>query len=189
MLSLTCDGQSITIPPFIEGIVLLNIPSTADGTNPWSRGWLDGRERDDHNLVVDEQCGNIEKESFNENQSILAKEKVEEENYDFSHSLHHKHEKSHSENSITKSGTHTSPQIDDGRLEVIGLRSSIHLAAIQSGATGAVRLSQATHVVIQMAQCLPLHIDGESLYMEGPCVLRISLSGMAVLLSAPAGYC
>jgi hypothetical protein len=34
------DGLPIDIPKEVEGVILLNIPSTADGTNPWERGFL-----------------------------------------------------------------------------------------------------------------------------------------------------
>ena len=38
------DEREVEIPSGVEGVVLLNIPSTADGTNPWNRGFLQGSE-------------------------------------------------------------------------------------------------------------------------------------------------
>jgi len=53
------------------------------------------------------------------------------------------------------------PRIDDGKMEIVGIRSIAHLGAITMGVGSAVKIAQGSHVVVENKIALAAHVDGE----------------------------
>lgn len=75
----------------------------------------------------------------------------------------------------------TEASISDGKIEVIGIVSSFHMAQLQVGLNKPIRLGQAHNVRIQMKQSFPVQADGEP-WIQTPCELNITCNGQAKVL-------
>jgi hypothetical protein len=74
------------------------------------------------------------------------------------------------------------PASDDGYLEVVGVRSSLHMAMLQLGVARSARLAQGKSVRVVCKQPVPLQIDGEPLDMEKPGSITITHRNTALML-------
>ncbi|XP_039754392.1 diacylglycerol kinase epsilon isoform X2 [Pararge aegeria] len=71
--------------------------------------------------------------------------------------------------------------MDDGKLEVVGISSSIHIARLQCGLAEPFRFAQATRVWIDLDGCCAMQVDGEP-WMQGPASIHIEPAGQSTLL-------
>ncbi|OII74229.1 diacylglycerol kinase [Cryptosporidium ubiquitum] len=67
-------------------------------------------------------------------------------------------------------------KIDDGLIEVVGIRSLFHLTQLQVGLTEPIKLCQGSNIVIYIPRQLPFQVDGEPRIIN-KCKLIIELSG------------
>ncbi|VVC36101.1 Diacylglycerol kinase, accessory domain,Diacylglycerol kinase, catalytic domain,Zinc [Cinara cedri] len=74
--------------------------------------------------------------------------------------------------------------IDDGLLEVLGIRSSMHIAQLKMGIAEPIRIGQASKIRVKLLQKLPVQIDGEPwLQPRGEIVLQRSNQATVLKLS------
>ncbi|XP_059047110.1 diacylglycerol kinase epsilon [Achroia grisella] len=73
--------------------------------------------------------------------------------------------------------------INDGKLEVVGISSSIHIARLQCGLAEPFRFTQASRVKIDMEGSCAMQVDGEP-WMQGPASILIEHSGHSIMLRA-----
>ncbi|CUV05168.1 unnamed protein product [Cryptosporidium hominis] len=67
-------------------------------------------------------------------------------------------------------------KIDDGLIEVVGIRSLFHLTQLQVGLTEPIKLCQGSHIVVYIPRQLPFQVDGEPRIIN-KCKLIIEQSG------------
>ncbi|XP_066906580.1 diacylglycerol kinase epsilon [Halyomorpha halys] len=80
---------------------------------------------------------------------------------------------------------HISEQsMSDGKLEVIGIYSSFHMAQMQVGLSSPYRIGQASNVKIILKTREPMQMDGEP-WMQSPCVVEVKFGGQVTVLKAP----
>lgn len=117
---LEVDGKEIKIPRKVRGILVLNMPSYASGTQPW------GNKRE---------------------------------------------------------AQYKDPAINDGVIEVLGLKSALHLARIQThtSAGKGVRLAQGKSITLTVRRPLPAQVDGEP-WMMAVGTVTITHANQAHLL-------
>eukprot|EP00761_Pharyngomonas_kirbyi_P003125 gb/GECH01003129.1/.p1 GENE.gb/GECH01003129.1/~~gb/GECH01003129.1/.p1 ORF type:complete len:505 (+),score=94.00 gb/GECH01003129.1/:1-1515(+) len=122
LISITVDGEPVTYPDRVEGLVIVNLPSYSGGTNLW---------------------GNYEQEGYE-------------------------------------------PQnIDDGVIEVVGIRTAAHLAGIEANINHALRLGQGHHIQVTFKDAshpVPMLIDGEPFLQDSPVQMDIELLGKVPML-------
>lgn len=73
----------------------------------------------------------------------------------------------------------------DGRIEVIGIVSSFHMAQLQVGLNRPIRLGQAQTVRIRLKQSFPVQADGEP-WIQTPSEINVTCNGQAKMLQYPA---
>lgn len=78
----------------------------------------------------------------------------------------------------------TEASISDGKLEVIGIVSSFHMAQLQVGLNKPIRLGQAQSVRIRMKESFPVQADGEP-WIQAPSEINITCNGQAKMLQCP----
>lgn len=71
--------------------------------------------------------------------------------------------------------------ISDGKIEVIGITSSFHMAQLQVGLNKPIRLGQAQNVRIRTKVQLPVQADGEP-WIQTPSEINITCNGQAKML-------
>lgn len=74
-----------------------------------------------------------------------------------------------------------SASISDGRIEVMGILSSFHMAQLQVGLSKPIRLGQAQNVRVRMKQSFPVQADGEP-WIQAPSEINITCDGQAKML-------
>lgn len=75
----------------------------------------------------------------------------------------------------------TAASFSDGKIEVIGIVSSFHMAQLQVGLNKPIRLGQARHVRIRMIESFPVQADGEP-WIQTPSEINITCNGQAKML-------
>ncbi|KAM3964376.1 diacylglycerol kinase epsilon [Aphomia sociella] len=73
--------------------------------------------------------------------------------------------------------------INDGKIEVVGISSSIHIARLQCGLAEPFRFTQASRVKIDMEGSCAMQVDGEP-WMQGPATIVIEHAGQSLMLRA-----
>eukprot|EP00753_Platysulcus_tardus_P005803 PLAT13703.1.p1 GENE.PLAT13703.1~~PLAT13703.1.p1 ORF type:complete len:558 (+),score=97.35 PLAT13703.1:120-1676(+) len=101
LLSLTCDGEPIDIPPEVQGIIVLNIGSYAGGVDLWG---ADDGEAD---------------------------------------------------------ATDSVPSVADGKLEVVGVYGSLHMAQLKCQLARSLRLAQCSQLSVRLRRKAAVQVDGE----------------------------
>lgn len=81
-------------------------------------------------------------------------------------------------------GTVAEQSISDGKLEVLALYSSFHMAQLQVGLSTPHHIGQASSVLIKFKESLPVQVDGEP-WLQRPCTITINCDGQATLLNLP----
>ncbi|XP_055877944.1 diacylglycerol kinase epsilon-like isoform X1 [Biomphalaria glabrata] len=77
----------------------------------------------------------------------------------------------------------TEPRYDDGKLEVMGLFSSFHIAQLQVGLATPLRLGQAQNIKITLhGGNTPMQIDGEP-WEQHPATITITRKGQAAMMA------
>ncbi|XP_025407270.1 diacylglycerol kinase epsilon-like isoform X2 [Sipha flava] len=71
--------------------------------------------------------------------------------------------------------------IDDGKLEVLGVRSSIHIAQLKIGIAKPIRIGQASMIRVKLLQKLPVQIDGEP-WLQPKCEIVLQRTNQATVL-------
>ncbi|XP_045771705.1 diacylglycerol kinase theta isoform X2 [Maniola jurtina] len=71
--------------------------------------------------------------------------------------------------------------MDDGKLEVVGISSSFHIARLQCGLAQPYRFAQASHVWIELDGCCAMQVDGEP-WMQGSASIHIEPAGRSTML-------
>ena len=71
--------------------------------------------------------------------------------------------------------------LDDGKVEVFGLCSSLHIGQIMVGLSSPIFLGQASNVRIELLEHLPVQIDGEP-WLQSPSKIDVSWNSHAKLL-------
>ncbi|XP_053994936.1 diacylglycerol kinase epsilon [Hylaeus anthracinus] len=71
--------------------------------------------------------------------------------------------------------------IDDGKLEVVALYSSFHMAQLQVGLSQPYRIGQASTIKVKLLKSYAMQIDGEPWYQH-PCEFNITYCNKASLL-------
>ena len=84
-----------------------------------------------------------------------------------------------------KKNKQTKPSKQDGVLEVVGIKSILHLGECQVGLSKAVRVTQGRKLTIEIQgkEEVPLHIDGEPEIVQGPLKVNIEVKDQVVMLS------
>lgn len=75
----------------------------------------------------------------------------------------------------------TMQSISDGKIEVLGIVSSFHMAQLQVGLNKPIRLGQAKHIRMIIKESLPVQADGEP-WIQTACQVNISPQGQAKML-------
>lgn len=75
--------------------------------------------------------------------------------------------------------------ISDGKLEVLALYSSFHMAQLQVGLSTPHHVGQASTITIKFKDKLPVQVDGEP-WLQRPCSITVNCNGQATLLSLPS---
>jgi diacylglycerol kinase (ATP) len=73
------------------------------------------------------------------------------------------------------------PALDDGKLEVVGIKGVTHLGAIQTGLTSAKKLGQGRRVGLTLHSSLASQVDGEPCQLH-PCFISFTYHNKALLL-------
>mmetsp|Transcript_17755 Transcript_17755/g.22569 ORF Transcript_17755/g.22569 Transcript_17755/m.22569 type:complete len:115 (-) Transcript_17755:7-351(-) len=88
-------------------------------------------------------------------------------------------------------GTHkdeifTPPAIDDGKLELVAVTGSFHLANVSINLSSAIRLAQGKQIKIKFIKpsTLSAQVDGEP-WIQKPCEITIEHLNQAKMLCAP----
>ncbi|KAL0893046.1 hypothetical protein ABMA27_014698 [Loxostege sticticalis] len=76
--------------------------------------------------------------------------------------------------------------VDDGKLEVVGISSSIHIARLQCGLAEPYRFTQGSRVKIELDGTCAMQVDGEP-WMQGPATIQIEHAGQCLMLRATHG--
>ncbi|XP_060802762.1 diacylglycerol kinase epsilon isoform X1 [Amyelois transitella] len=71
--------------------------------------------------------------------------------------------------------------LNDGKLEVVGISSSFHIARLQCGLAEPYRFTQASKLTIDMDGSCAMQVDGEP-WMQGPAVIIIEHAGQSLML-------
>ncbi|XP_069358736.1 diacylglycerol kinase epsilon isoform X3 [Maniola hyperantus] len=71
--------------------------------------------------------------------------------------------------------------MDDGKLEVVGISSSFHIARLQCGLAQPYRFAQASHVWIDLDGCCAMQVDGEP-WMQGSASIHMEPAGQSTML-------
>ncbi|CAK1547185.1 unnamed protein product [Leptosia nina] len=71
--------------------------------------------------------------------------------------------------------------MSDGKLEVVGISSSFHIARLQCGLAEPFRFTQASDVRIEMEGSCAMQVDGEP-WMQGPATILIQHAGQSRML-------
>ncbi|XP_028161560.1 diacylglycerol kinase epsilon isoform X1 [Ostrinia furnacalis] len=74
-------------------------------------------------------------------------------------------------------------RIDDGKIEVVGISSSIHIARLQCGLAEPYRFTQGSKVKIELNGTCAMQVDGEP-WMQGPATVRVARAGQCRVLRA-----
>ncbi|XP_077292489.1 diacylglycerol kinase epsilon [Arctopsyche grandis] len=72
--------------------------------------------------------------------------------------------------------------MNDGKLEVLGINSSFHIAKLQIGLSQPIRLGQASSITIKIKNRVPMQVDGEP-WEQNPCEIQVEQMGTALVLS------
>ncbi|KAF9424056.1 hypothetical protein HW555_000765 [Spodoptera exigua] len=75
--------------------------------------------------------------------------------------------------------------IHDGKLEVVGISSSFHIARLQCGLAEPYRFAQASSLKIELEGSCAMQVDGEP-WMQGPATILIEPAGQSLMLRASA---
>lgn len=75
--------------------------------------------------------------------------------------------------------------IHDGKLEVVGISSSFHIARLQCGLAEPYRFAQASSLKIELEGSCAMQVDGEP-WMQGPATILIESAGQSLMLRANA---
>ncbi|KAJ2946041.1 hypothetical protein O0L34_g4960 [Tuta absoluta] len=73
--------------------------------------------------------------------------------------------------------------ISDGKLEIVGISSSFHIARLQCGLAEPYRFAQASRVKIELDGSCAMQVDGEP-WMQSPATIVIEPAGQALVLKA-----
>uniref|UniRef100_A0A2A4JRX5 Diacylglycerol kinase n=1 Tax=Heliothis virescens TaxID=7102 RepID=A0A2A4JRX5_HELVI len=73
--------------------------------------------------------------------------------------------------------------INDGKLEVVGISSSFHIARLQCGLAEPYRFAQASSIKIELEGSCAMQVDGEP-WMQGPATILIEPAGQSLMLRA-----
>ncbi|KAJ8728141.1 hypothetical protein PYW08_016526 [Mythimna loreyi] len=73
--------------------------------------------------------------------------------------------------------------IHDGKLEVVGISSSFHIARLQCGLAEPYRFAQASSLKIELEGSCAMQVDGEP-WMQGPATILIEPAGQSLMLRA-----
>ncbi|CAB3230068.1 unnamed protein product [Arctia plantaginis] len=73
--------------------------------------------------------------------------------------------------------------INDGKLEVVGISSSFHIARLQCGLAEPYRFAQASSLKIELEGSCAMQVDGEP-WMQGPSTILIEPAGQSLMLRA-----
>ncbi|KAI5651860.1 diacylglycerol kinase accessory domain-containing protein [Phthorimaea operculella] len=71
--------------------------------------------------------------------------------------------------------------INDGKLEIVGISSSFHIARLQCGLAEPYRFAQAAEVKIELDGSCAMQVDGEP-WMQSPATIRIEHAGHSRVL-------
>ncbi|KAF7458635.1 Diacylglycerol kinase [Cryptosporidium felis] len=72
-------------------------------------------------------------------------------------------------------------KIDDGLIEVVGIKSLFHLTQLQVGLTEAIKLCQGSNIIVEIPRQVPFQVDGEPKIIN-KCKLIIESSGKIPVL-------
>ncbi|CAH0723419.1 unnamed protein product, partial [Brenthis ino] len=75
--------------------------------------------------------------------------------------------------------------MDDGKLEVVGISSSFHIARLQCGLAQPYRFAQASRVRIDLEGCCAMQVDGEP-WMQGAATILVEAGGRSAVLRPAA---
>ncbi|XP_017893170.1 diacylglycerol kinase epsilon isoform X2 [Ceratina calcarata] len=83
---------------------------------------------------------------------------------------------------LDDNGEYERQSINDGKLEVVALYSSFHMAQLQIGMSQPFRLGQARHVKVKLTKSCAVQIDGEPWY-QYPCEFDVTYCNKATMLA------
>ncbi|XP_072932000.1 diacylglycerol kinase epsilon-like [Epargyreus clarus] len=75
--------------------------------------------------------------------------------------------------------------MSDGKFEVVGISSSIHIARLQCGLAEPFRFTQSSRVEIELNGTCAMQVDGEP-WMQGPATITMEHAGQSLVLRAPS---
>ncbi|XP_046959945.1 diacylglycerol kinase epsilon [Vanessa cardui] len=71
--------------------------------------------------------------------------------------------------------------VDDGKVEVVGVSSSFHIARLQCGLAEPYRFTQTSHVQIELEGSCAMQVDGEP-WMQGSATIFVEPAGQSTML-------
>ncbi|KAL7068666.1 diacylglycerol kinase catalytic domain-containing family protein [Cryptosporidium serpentis] len=85
------------------------------------------------------------------------------------------------DNSTDQKSSFKHQKIDDGLIEVCGVRSILHLTQLQVGLAEPIKLCQGKQIVVEIPRPVPFQVDGEPRIIE-KCRLVVEYSGLTPVL-------
>eukprot|EP00808_Paulinella_micropora_P026939 g1772.t1 len=85
-----------------------------------------------------------------------------------------------------RSARFKTPSFNDGLLEVVGIRNSLHMIQIQVGLTRAIRLGQGKEVLLETAKPTLVQVDGEPWHQQAGVAIRVTHQNQALMLARSA---
>ena len=153
-LALYADGVHVPLPPDSQGIIILNIDSYAGGVPLWSHAVKEGVIRRSQSMCLSAFGARKHVERVDSSEELPVVPLTEEEMFA----------------KVTACDRPASCQ--DGYLDIVSVRGTVHLGQVKVGIGRAQRLCQCREIKIVIKKKVPVQIDGEP-WRQDKCVLHI----------------
>jgi diacylglycerol kinase (ATP) len=173
-MTLLVDGKEVDLPDDTEGLIFSNIPSFGGGMKLWdvnNETSTSAPEPDrSYDNNSDDEIRDAPLSSSTRRRSARLK------------SIRSQEQASKDQSQSSESSNKWKPaSIQDGKLEIVAVTGSLHLAQLKLGLTSCVKVAQTSSIEIRLLRPLPLQVDGEP-WVQDKCVIRIYCSEKMVML-------
>lgn len=184
-MTLLVDGKEVDLPDDTEGLIFSNIPSFGGGMKLWdvSNEFSDNSERVHSLDEGDAVRTNVPSSASSRRTSARLKSTIKSQEKIATSTTG-----AASGNAESGAKTQWKPaSIQDGKLEIVAVTGSLHLAQLKLGLTSCVKVAQTPDIEIRLLRALPLQVDGEP-WIQDKCAIRIRCSEKMVMLKRRCDY-
>jgi len=150
-VKIIADGKELILPPYVQGVIFLNIESYGGGVKLWNveeedgqggggAGFSDGSSSSSSSSSSSDDGEGSEDEGKQRRQRRRRREQQQRQQ---------------------QSAAFTASSMQDGLLEVVAVNGVVHLGQLQVGLSKAVKICQCREAVITTTRDLPMQVDGE----------------------------